>query len=121
MLTNAEVTRLLDVANAGINKGQIALARTVYEGILAGRPDHAPTLISLALSHIAVSDFERADESFATRCSPPIPTMPTRSSISVFPRSSRAAPTKPPRSSAACLLARPRVSLPRVFSKADPA
>ena len=62
MLTNAEVTRLLDVANAGINKGQIALARTVYEGILAGRPDHAPTLISLALSHIAVSDFERADE-----------------------------------------------------------
>ena len=62
MLTNVEVTRLLDVANAGINKGQIALARTVYEGILAGRPDHAPTLISLALSHIAVSDFERADE-----------------------------------------------------------
>ena len=62
MLTNAEVTRLLDVANAGINKGQIALARTVYEGILAGRPDHAPTLISLALSYIAVSDFERADE-----------------------------------------------------------
>ena len=62
MLTNAEVTRLLDVANAGINKGQVALARTVYEGILAGRPDHAPTLISLALSHIAVSDFERADE-----------------------------------------------------------
>lgn len=62
MLTNAEVTRLLDVANAGINKGQIALARTVYEGILAGRPNHAPTLISLALSHIAVSDFERADE-----------------------------------------------------------
>lgn len=62
MLTNAEVTRLLDIANAGINKGQIALARTVYEGILAGRPDHAPTLISLAFSHIAVSDFERADE-----------------------------------------------------------
>ena len=62
MLTNVEVTRLLDVANAGINKGQVALARTVYEGILAGRPDHAPTLISLALSHIAVSDFERADE-----------------------------------------------------------
>ena len=62
MLTNAEVTRLLDVANAGINKGQIALARTVYEGILAGRPNHAPTLISLALSHIAVSDFEHADE-----------------------------------------------------------
>ena len=61
MLTNAEVTRLLDVANAGINKGQIALARTVYEGILAGRPDHAPTLISLALSHIAVSDFDDAD------------------------------------------------------------
>lgn len=35
MLTAKEVTRLLDIANAGVNKGQIALARKVYEGILA--------------------------------------------------------------------------------------
>lgn len=62
MLTAKEVTRLLDIANAGVNKGQIALARKVYEGILAGRPDHAPTLISLALSHVAVSEYDRAEE-----------------------------------------------------------
>ncbi len=62
MLTDKEVARLLDVANAGVNKGQVQLARTVYEGILAGRPGHAPTLISLALSHIAVGEFARAEE-----------------------------------------------------------
>ncbi len=62
MLTAKDVTRLLDIANAGVNKGQIALARKVYEGILAGRPDHAPALISLALSHVAVSEYDRAEE-----------------------------------------------------------
>ncbi len=62
MLTSQEVTRLLDVANAGVNKGQIKLARDVYDGILAGNPEHAPTLISYALSHIAVGEFQQADE-----------------------------------------------------------
>ena len=61
MLTNDDVKRLLDAATAGINKGEIALARTVCDGILAGRPDHAPTLITLALSHIAVGEYEKAD------------------------------------------------------------
>ena len=61
MLTDKEVVRLLDIANAGVNRGQVALARRVYEGILAERPDHAPTLISLALSHIAVGEYAEAD------------------------------------------------------------
>ena len=61
MLTNAEVTRLLDIANAGVQKGQVALARTVYNGILECRPDHIPTLISLAMSHLAVGEYDDAE------------------------------------------------------------
>lgn len=61
MFSNEEITRLLDVANTGLHKGEVALARKVYEGILAERPEHAPTLISLALSHIVVGEYETAD------------------------------------------------------------
>ncbi len=60
MLTDAEVTRLLDVANAGVNKGEVALARQVYDGILACRPDHVPTKISRALSFTAVGAYDDA-------------------------------------------------------------
>ena len=61
MLTNAEVSRLLDIANAGVQKGLVAPARTVYNGILEGRPDHIPTLISLAMSHLAVGEYTEAE------------------------------------------------------------
>ena len=61
MLTASEITRLLDVANAGVQRGEVALARKVYQGILAGHPDHVPTLVSLAMSHIAVGQYEEAD------------------------------------------------------------
>ena len=61
MLTASEITRLLDVANAGVQRGEVALARKVYQGILAGRPDHVPTLVSLAMSHIAVGQYGEAD------------------------------------------------------------
>lgn len=67
MLTTQEVSRLLDIANAGINKGEITAARKVYEGILAGRPEHAPALISLALSHIVVGEYEEAETILRTR------------------------------------------------------
>ncbi len=65
MLTQTEVTRLLDIANAGLHKGAVSQARTIYEGVLAGHPGHVPTLISLALSHIVVDDFAKADEILA--------------------------------------------------------
>lgn len=61
MLTAAEITRLLDIANAGVNHGQIALARKIYAGILEGHPDHAPTKISFALSRIAVGEYDAAE------------------------------------------------------------
>ena len=62
MLTEKEIARLLDVANAGVNRGEIAAARRVYEGVLAVRPDHVGAKLGLALSHIAVGDCEKADE-----------------------------------------------------------
>lgn len=61
MLTDSEVKRLLDIANAGVNKGEIAAARRIYEGILAGRPDHVPTLVSSALSRIAAGEYAEAE------------------------------------------------------------
>lgn len=61
MLNDQDVIRLLDVANAGVNRGEVALARRIYGGILDERPGHAPTLISLAMSHIAVGEYAEAD------------------------------------------------------------
>ncbi|MCF0253246.1 MAG: tetratricopeptide repeat protein [Duodenibacillus sp.] len=62
MLTAEQIKRLLDIANAGVNAGEIVLARQVYEGVLAGSPGHAPALISLALSHIAVGEYDEAED-----------------------------------------------------------
>ena len=61
MLTDSEVRRLLDVANAGVQRGVIGPARRVYEGILANRPEHVPTLISLAMSQMAVGEYSDAE------------------------------------------------------------
>lgn len=62
MLTQEDVKRLLDIAFAGINHGQIAQARTVCAGILATRPGHIPTRIALAVSHTAVGEYDKAEE-----------------------------------------------------------
>ncbi|MGN1208706.1 MAG: tetratricopeptide repeat protein [Duodenibacillus sp.] len=61
MLTDSEVRRLLDIANAGVQKGLVSQARRVYEGILANRPAHVPTLISLAMSQMAVGEYSDAE------------------------------------------------------------
>lgn len=61
ILNDQDVSRLLDVANAGVNRGEVARARRIYEGILADRPGHIPTLISKAMSHIAVGEYSDAD------------------------------------------------------------
>ena len=62
MLTNDEIRRLLDVAGAGLHRGQVALARQVFDGILEDNPQHAPTLILKAVSYIAVGEYHEADE-----------------------------------------------------------
>ena len=61
MLDDSQITRLLDVANAGCHKGMVLEARTVYDGILAVRPGHVPSLIGKAMSHIVVGEYEQAE------------------------------------------------------------
>lgn len=60
MLTNEEVRRLIDVAGAGLNRGEVALARRILTGILTDRPQHVPAQIALAVSYLAVGDYDTA-------------------------------------------------------------
>lgn len=62
MLTNEQIARLLDIANAGCHKGMVAEARAIYEGVLADRPGHVPALIGQALSHIVIGEYAEAEE-----------------------------------------------------------
>lgn len=61
MLTDKEIARLLDIANAGLNRGEVAAARRVYEGVLAVHPEHVGAKLGMVLSHIAVGEYEKAD------------------------------------------------------------
>lgn len=60
MLSDAQIQRLLDVANAACQKGYVENARTIYEGVLAVKPGFAPALIGQALTHVVVDDFDGA-------------------------------------------------------------
>lgn len=62
MLNDSQIVRLLDIANAGCHHGHVQDARTVYENVLLLRPGHAPARIGLAMSHIVVDDFAKAEE-----------------------------------------------------------
>lgn len=61
MLSDAQISRLLDVANAACHTGNAADARVIYEGVLALRPAFAPALVGKALSHVVVDDFDEAE------------------------------------------------------------
>ena len=61
MLTDSQIARLLDIANAGCHKGMPLKARTIYDGVLAVRPGHVPALIGQALSHITIGEYEQAE------------------------------------------------------------
>ena len=61
MLTDAQITRLLDIANAGCHKGMVLEARTIYDGVLAVRPGHVPAIVGQALSHIVIGEFAQAE------------------------------------------------------------
>ena len=62
MLTESQITRLLDIANAGCHKGLVLQARAIYDGVLAVRPGHVPALIGQALSHIVIGEYDEADK-----------------------------------------------------------
>ena len=61
MLEHAQIVRLLDIANAGCHRGLVREARTIYESVLVLRPGHVPARIGLALSHIVVDEFDKAE------------------------------------------------------------
>ncbi len=62
MLSESQIRRLLDIANAACHKGNAADARIIYDGVLALRPGFAPARIGMALSHIVVNEFEKSEE-----------------------------------------------------------
>lgn len=62
MLTDSQIARLLDIANAGCHKGLVLEARTIYDGVLALRPGHVPALIGQALSHIVIGEYDKAED-----------------------------------------------------------
>lgn len=62
MFTDKEIQRLLDIAQYGSHTGQISAARTVFEAVLAFRPEHSGALLGLAHNHITVGEYEKARE-----------------------------------------------------------
>ena len=62
MLTDSQIVRLLDIANAACHKGLVLNARTSYDGVLAGRPGQVPALIGQALSHIVIGEYASAED-----------------------------------------------------------
>lgn len=62
MLELAQIMRLLDIANAATQKGLVLEARVIYEKVLELMPGHAPARIGLAMGHLAVDDFQKAED-----------------------------------------------------------
>jgi thioredoxin-like negative regulator of GroEL len=61
MLTNQQITRLLDIGYAACHTGNVAQARTIMEGVLADRPGHVAAKIGLAYSHLTINEFDEAE------------------------------------------------------------
>ncbi len=62
MLSDDQIKRLLDIANVACHTGKVYNARVIYDAVLTIKPNHVPTRISLAFSHIVVDDFEVAEQ-----------------------------------------------------------
>lgn len=62
MLSQSEITRLLDVASAACHHGRAFEARIILAGILSLKPDHIPAMLGLVYSYIVVDDFFTAEK-----------------------------------------------------------
>lgn len=60
IITDTELSRLVDVGLAATHLGEITQARALFENLLLYK-DHAPARIGLALTYLAVNDFSRAE------------------------------------------------------------
>jgi Flp pilus assembly protein TadD len=61
MISAAQLARLVDVGLAAAHRGRPAQARTLFQGLLAYNPGHAPSLLGLALTHLVVGDYGPAE------------------------------------------------------------
>lgn len=61
MLTDEQITRLLDIANAGCHRGMVAEARGIYDAVLTIREGFVPARIGMAVSHMVVNEFDEAE------------------------------------------------------------
>ena len=62
MFNSAQITRLLDIANTGTQKGYVLEARQICSAILMQKAEFAPAQINLAFTHIVVDEFDKARE-----------------------------------------------------------
>lgn len=62
MLSQSEITRLLDLANAACHHGYVLEGRIIFVGLLAAKPEHIPTMLGIAFSYIVVDDFAEAEK-----------------------------------------------------------
>lgn len=61
MLTDVHVQRLQDIAYCASHTGDVLNARTIYAGILAIKPQSVASKIGMALTHLVVDEFEKAE------------------------------------------------------------
>lgn len=61
MFNADEIKRLLDIACAGSHKGMSSDARTIFEVILAQKPEHSGAKLGLAHNYITVNEFDKAE------------------------------------------------------------
>lgn len=62
MLTQENISRLVDLACVACQKGLVADVRVILDGVLAERPGFVPARIALAFSHVVTDDFAGAEE-----------------------------------------------------------
>ncbi len=62
MLSQSEITRLLDLANTACHHGYALEARIIVAGVLSAKPEHIPAMLGLVYSHIVVDDFATAEQ-----------------------------------------------------------
>ena len=60
MFSERQIARLLDLGNLACQKGMVKESRTIFNGVLALKPDFAPALVGMAFTHIVVDDFDGA-------------------------------------------------------------
>jgi Tfp pilus assembly protein PilF len=62
VLETEELQELAEVGFCAVSAGDMIRARTIFEGLLAARPEHFAPLMGLAMSHYMINEFGQAEE-----------------------------------------------------------